>query len=273
MNKFLYRIVFNKARGLLMVVAENVSAEGKQPGMRNAPGLRHLIARLRPLCWSALVAFGAVGVNAAQAQILADPQAPGTQRATVLSAGNGVPLVNIQTPSEAGVSRNTYKQFDVSEQGAILNNSRTATATRLGGYVAGNPWLADGTARVILNEVNASNPSLLRGYVEVGGMQAEVIIANPAGISCAGCGVINANRFTLSTGTPVLNGGNLDGYRVQSGTLAISGEGLDVRGTDYTALIARSVEINAGLWATELDISTGANAVDAEGQQIGRAHV
>ncbi|HSX92520.1 MAG TPA: hypothetical protein VLG41_06345, partial [Hydrogenophaga sp.] len=93
----------------------------------------------------------------AWAQIVADPTAPGNQRPTVLTAPNGVPLVNITTPSAAGVSRNTYRQFDVGTPGAILNNSRTATQTQLGGGVAGNPWLATGPARVIVNEVNSNN--------------------------------------------------------------------------------------------------------------------
>ena len=37
MNKHLYRIVFNKARGLLMVVAENVTSQVKAPGTRSGP--------------------------------------------------------------------------------------------------------------------------------------------------------------------------------------------------------------------------------------------
>ena len=97
------------------------------------------------------------------------PHSSRQQRPTVLTAPNGVPLVNIQTPSAAGVSRNTYRQFDVQQQGAILNNSRTQVQTQLGGWVGGNPWLARGCARVILNEVNSSDPSQLRGYVEVAG--------------------------------------------------------------------------------------------------------
>ena len=76
--------------------------------------------------------------HTAIAQIRSDPSAPGNQRPTVLLAPNGVPLVNIQTPSAAGVSRNTYSQFDVQPNGAILNNSRTDTATQLGGWVQGN---------------------------------------------------------------------------------------------------------------------------------------
>ena len=101
----------------------------------------------------------------ALAQIRSDPSAPRNQRPTVLLAPNGVPVVNIQTPSAAGVSRNTYSQFDVKPNGAILNNSRTDTSTQLGGWVQANPWLATGSARVILNEITSSNPSYLNGWV------------------------------------------------------------------------------------------------------------
>ena len=38
MNKQLYRIVFNKARGLLMVVAENVKSASKAPGTTGSVG-------------------------------------------------------------------------------------------------------------------------------------------------------------------------------------------------------------------------------------------
>ncbi len=266
MNKHLYRIVFNKTRGLLMAVAENVASDGKQAGTSDAPRAGGVLATVRPLCFSILLALGLVG-SLAQAQIVADPGAPRGQQPTVLNAANGVPVVNIQTPSAGGVSRNTYGQFDVNQQGAILNNARTNAQTQLGGWVQGNPWLATGTARVILNEVNSSNPSQLRGYVEVAGDRAQVVIANPAGISCDGCGFINSNRVTLTTGTPILNGGNLDGYRVQNGTVSITGGGLDASRADYTDVIARSVQVNAGIWANTLKVSTGANQVSADHSQ------
>ncbi|WP_247312405.1 filamentous hemagglutinin N-terminal domain-containing protein, partial [Ralstonia pseudosolanacearum] len=266
MNKHLYRIVFNKTRGLLMAVAENVAGDGKQTGTSDAPRAGGVLATVRPLCFSILLAFGLVG-SLAQAQIVADPGAPRSQQPTVLNAANGVPLVNIQTPSAGGVSRNTYGQFDVNQQGAVLNNARTSAQTQLGGWVQGNPWLAAGTARVILNEVNSSNPSRLRGYVEVAGDRAQVVIANPAGISCDGCGFINSNRVTLTTGTPILNGGNLDGYRVQNGTVSITGGGLDTSRADYTDIIARSVQVNAGVWANTLKVSAGANEVSADHAQ------
>jgi len=197
------------------------------------------------------------------AQIVVDTQAPSSQQPTVLEASNGVPLVNIQTPSAAGVSRNTYQQFDVNTSGAILNNASTNTQTQLGGWIQGNPHLTHATARVILNEINASDPSQLQGWIEIAGQRAELVIANPAGITCNGCGFINTERATLSTGTPIMHGSNLEGYRVHGGSIAITGSGMDTRSSDYTALIARSVAINADLWAQQLQIITGSQEVSA----------
>ncbi len=199
----------------------------------------------------------------AWSQILADPSAPGSQRPTILGTANGVPLINITTPSAAGVSRNTYRQFDVGSPGAILNNSRTGGQSQLGGAVPGNPWLATGPARVILNEVNSSNPSFLNGPIEVAGQRAEVVIANPSGIQVNGSTFINASGVTLTTGTPVLQGGSLDAYIVQRGSVGIFGSGLDARGADYLSILSRATEVNAGLWANYLKLVNGANTVDA----------
>lgn len=273
MNKHCYRMVFNKARGILMAVAEIAVSHGKASGETSGRTVVPGSVRGSTLRALTLSAWATLAVNTAgliiwpvvgQAQIVADPNAPANQRPTVLAAPNGVPLVNIQTPSAAGVSRNTYSQFDVQQQGAILNNSRINVQTQLGGWVQGNPWLATGSARVILNEVNSSNPSLLQGYVEVAGSRAQVIIANPAGVTCNGGGFINASRATLTTGTPILTGGNLEGYRVQGGVINIAGAGLDTSTVDYTDLIARAVQVNAGIWANQLKVTTGANQVDAE---------
>uniref|UniRef100_UPI002AD20068 two-partner secretion domain-containing protein n=1 Tax=Halothiobacillus sp. TaxID=1891311 RepID=UPI002AD20068 len=275
MNRDLYRVVFSKALGVMVVASELGSAQGKgRSGSNRSPHRQQpagrVFARLTPLSFATLVALGAVMLNLpmVQAAIVADHQAPQNQQPTILNTANGLPLVNIQTPSAAGVSRNTYSQFDVQHQGAILNNARTNTSTQLGGWVQGNPWLANGSARVILNEVNSANPSHLNGYVEVAGQRAEVVIANPAGISIDGGGFLNASRATLTTGTPILNGGNLDGYRVQGGTISVTGAGLDASRTDYTDLIARAVQVNAGIWAHQLEVTTGANHVDTTNNTV-----
>ncbi|RZL91013.1 MAG: hypothetical protein EOP82_14040, partial [Variovorax sp.] len=96
MNKGIHRVVFNAARGLRMVVHEGARSAGKTTGA--TPGL-------------VVAAF--LLLSPAQAQIAGDRAAPGHLRPTVLVAPNGVPLINIQTPSAAGVSRNHFSQFDV----------------------------------------------------------------------------------------------------------------------------------------------------------------
>lgn len=96
--------------------------------------------------------------------IKADPSAPKNQQPIILQTASGLPQVNIQTPNDKGLSHNKYAKFDVAEKGAILNNSRKAVQTQQGGWVQGNPYLVRGEAKAILNEVNSSDPSVLKGY-------------------------------------------------------------------------------------------------------------
>ncbi|MGZ5198716.1 MAG: two-partner secretion domain-containing protein [Telluria sp.] len=272
MNKHLYRVIFNEKRGQLIVVAENVPAGasqgdgsvsvGSRPGA--GAGSRRRVGKLRPLALRFRGIFGIAALFAAPVygQIIADPHAPGQQRPTVLKTANGVVQVNIQTPSEAGISRNTYTQFDVTRDGVVLNNSRNAVKTELGGWVQGNPWLLSGSARVILNEVNSANPSQLRGYLEVAGQRADIVIANAAGIDVDGAGFINASRVTLTTGAPRFQDGSIQGFLVQQGSITVSGQGIDATQTDYAGILARAVTVNANIWAKDLRIVTGANQFD-----------
>ncbi|WP_391592311.1 two-partner secretion domain-containing protein [Yersinia massiliensis] len=269
MNKNLYRIVFNKARGLLMVVAD-IAASGRatsSPSSGVGHAQRRCISALSSLSFSLLLALGCVSLSA-QADIVADAGAPAGQQPTIISSANGTPQVNIQTPSSGGVSRNVYSQFDVDNRGVILNNGHGVNQTQLGGFVDANPWLARGEASIILNEVNSRDPSKLNGYIEVAGRKAQVVIANPAGITCEGCGFINANRATLTTGQVQLNNGQLTGYDVERGEIIIQGAGMDSSRQDHTDLIARSVKVNASLWANDLNVTTGRNQVDAAHQNI-----
>ena len=101
MNKHLHRIIFNTARGQRMVVAETAASHGSAAVGETAGSAA--IAWWLMTSLSAIAA-GVLGVCApGWAQIVADPNAPGNQRPTVLLAPNGVPVVNIQTPSAAGV--------------------------------------------------------------------------------------------------------------------------------------------------------------------------
>ncbi|CAK9886711.1 MAG: tRNA nuclease CdiA-2 [Candidatus Erwinia impunctatus] len=268
MNKHCYRIIFNKARGMLMVVADiakAASAGGNQSKCRGS-SFSQRVSAINPLCFSLWLMLGVV--MPASAGVVADNTAPGKQQPTIVNSANGTPQVNIQTPSAGGVSRNVYSQFDIDQKGVILNNSHTNTQTQLGGMVTANPWLAKNEAKIILNEVNSRDPSKLNGFIEVAGKKAQVIIANPAGITCDGCGFINANRTTLTTGGVQMSNGLVTGYDVTRGEIVVHGNGMDASNSDHADLIARSVKVNAGIWASEINVTTGTNIVDAAHQNI-----
>lgn len=199
----------------------------------------------------------------AGAQIVADPNA-GAHRPGVVQTANGLQQVNITRPSTAGVSTNHYTQFDVNKGGAILNNSPGLVATQQAGYINGNPnLLPGGSARIIVNQVNSTSPSQLRGYLEVAGQRAEVIVANPNGLLVDGAGFINTSRVTLTTGLPVYGGsGSLDAFRVSGGQIRVEGVGLNAAGIDQVDLISRAVKVNAALYANRLNVVAGANRVD-----------
>ncbi|QAX84764.1 filamentous hemagglutinin [Pseudomonas sp. DTU12.3] len=188
--------------------------------------------------------------------------APGT---SLDRAGNGVPIVNIAAPSGSGLSHNQFHDYNVDAQGVILNNATARTQlTQLGGIILGNQNLRGAAAQTILNEVNGGSPSQLRGYTEVAGQSARVIVANPYGISCNGCGFINTPRVTLTTGKPVLDNGRLDHFQVDQGSISIDGVGLDASSVDSFEIITRSAQINAQIHAKNLNITTGRNDVNAD---------
>ncbi|WIM80129.1 hemagglutinin repeat-containing protein [Gallibacterium anatis] len=277
MNKHLYRIIFSKTLQRLVVVSEIATREGKAKHESQICHSASLTLSKRPRwtlkpltigLYSLLGFFYLASAQADELQIRADGSASKNQQPIVLQTANGLPQVNIQTPNDKGLSHNKYQQFDVAEKGAILNNSRKNVQTEQGGWVQANPYLVGGEAKVILNEVNASKPSQLKGYIEVAGGKADVIIANPSGIHCEGCGVINAGRSTFTTGEVQLENGQVKGYRVEKGTVSVAGRGLDSSRQDYTDIIAKEVKVNAGIWANELKVTTGQNQVSANNDSI-----
>ncbi|QSL90558.1 DUF637 domain-containing protein [Ectopseudomonas toyotomiensis] len=213
----------------------------------------------------ALIVAGVLFLNpivATAAQLTVDQAAGGNTAVT--QAQNGVPMVNIATPNGSGLSHNKFTDYNVGQQGLILNNNaQNLVKTQLGGYVVGNPNLKNGAAGLILNEVTGGNASQLKGYTEVAGRSAAVIVANPHGITCDGCGFINTPRVTLSTGTPIIENGRLQRFDVDGGQIAIEGQGLNAGNVDQFDLITRSAQINAELHANKLNIITGRNEVDA----------
>ena len=178
-------------------------------------------------------------------------------------APNGVEIVDINAPNQSGVSHNQYDRFNVKEKGLIFNNSGEIINTTLAGYILGNPNIKANSASLILNEVIGTQPSYLNGYMEIAGNKAQLIIANPNGIIGNGFGFINTSRAVLTTGTPIFGDqGTLAGFNVNDGTIAIEGQGLNANEIDRVDILAKAVEVNAGIWANQLNVVTGKNTVD-----------
>lgn len=183
-------------------------------------------------------------------------------------AANGVPVVNIATPNQSGISHNKYNDYNVGKEGLILNNATgQLNQTQLGGLIQNNPNLKAGQeAKGIINEVTGANRSNLQGYTEVAGKAANVIVANPYGITCNGCGFINTPNVTLTTGKSVLDAsGKLQSLDVTQGAVTIEGAGLNGSQSDAVSIISRATEINAQLHAKDLRVVAGANRVAADG--------
>ncbi|NUF16885.1 two-partner secretion domain-containing protein, partial [Acinetobacter lactucae] len=288
MNKNSYRIIYSKARQMFVAVAENVRSQTKTSGQSEASTQNNIIDNTESQAFhqlwqvKALVASISLWMPLAPvyAGIVADSAANAANRAVIgagkNSAGTVVPVVNIQTPKN-GISHNIYKQFDVLAEGAVLNNSRQGATTKTVGNVAANPFLATGEARVILNEVNSSAASRFEGNLEVAGQMADVIIANPSGISIKGGGFINANKAIFTTGKPQLNAdGSIKQFTVDQGKITVSanpnskfGLGGNNNEANYVDLYARALELSAELRAkNDIQVIAGANNVSADLQDV-----
>ena len=215
--------------------------------------------------WLAAGLFMTSTAGMASGPILPDPKAEARHHPQIEETANGIPLVNITAPSSGGVSRNEYEMFNVPDKGAILNNSYTLSKTELAGYVPGNNNMAERPAKIIVNEVTGTGSTSMDGFLEVAGNRADVVIANPNGITVNGGGFINTGKAFLTTGKPVYDGeDHLQRFDITGGDILIEGKGLGGKETESLAIFSRAVKINAGIWAEDLHITTGANTVDAK---------
>ncbi|WP_245256479.1 hemagglutinin repeat-containing protein [Bartonella tamiae] len=202
-------------------------------------------------------------------QISVDPNAGASQRPNIGAAPNGVPMIDIATPNGAGLSHNKYNNFNIGAPGVILNNHNGEVGiSQLGGVTPGNPNLrTSGSASVILNEVTSGNRSALEGPAEIFGRQADVIIANPNGITCNGCGFINTPRATLTTGIPQIGlDGRLTGFDVQGGDVTFGEKGANLSSgkgsVDIFDVVSRTVILDGPVSGHDIGIHAGTGKFD-----------
>lgn len=130
----------------------------------------------KPLQHSLVLTWLGVSCSAFAAGIVAD----GGTATSISTGAAGRQTVNI-APAIGGVSNNSYSSFNVSKAGADLNNVGI-------------------NARTIVNQVTSTNPSLIQGNINVLGPRANVILANPNGVTVDGGSFTNTGHVVLSTG-------------------------------------------------------------------------
>lgn len=176
----------------------------------------------------------------------------------------GVPIVNIVAPNAGGLSHNQFLDYNVGQQGVVLNNALQAGQSQLAGQLAANSQFHGQAASVILNEVISRNASQLNGAQEIFGRAADFVLANPNGISVNGGSFINTPNASLVVGRPDLQDGKLQGLNTQDarGQLAIHGGGL--RNAEGSInLIAPRIDSQGALKARDhLNVTVGRNQLD-----------
>ncbi|MFA6756651.1 MAG: filamentous hemagglutinin N-terminal domain-containing protein, partial [Sulfurospirillaceae bacterium] len=190
--------------------------------------------------------------------LVVDVSAPKSNQPNLKEARNGVPVVDIVKPNNKGLSHNKFTNYNVNKEGLILNNSNKSTvSTHLGGYIFGNPNLAGTTAKTILNEVTSKNQTHLKGFTEVAGDRASVVVANPNGIYINGAGFINTHSAILAAGVPNVMDGEVANYMIRGGEIEVDGSGLNTTNVDRVKLYAKAIKLNAQIHAKDLEMIAG----------------
>ena len=206
--------------------------------------------------------LGTMPALANEPSIIADPGA--SNRPDILKAPNETLIINITNPDSKGVSINEYSRFNTPTTGTILNNSNKNIDTKIAGQIDANYRLTK-EASLIINKVNSAEKSSLKGNLEVAGSRADVVIANPNGISVDGLNMINSRSLTLTTG----NINKLSPKEIElisNNSIDIIGDGLNDKSSDYTNVISNAVNLNSNIHANELNIIGEKAVVSSNGK-------
>ena len=185
-------------------------------------------------------------------------------------SASGVPIVNISTPNDRGVSINEFSEYNIDEKGQILNNADNVGRSHLGGLVNANPNLAPNqAANLVIFQVNGSNRSQIEGDLEALSRQKiDVILSNENGIYINNGGTINVKNFTVTTGKVNLKDGDFVGIDVQRGNIVIGPKGMDGTNANYVELIAKTLELRGNVVANDLKVVTCSNSTTSPTNNI-----
>ena len=142
------------------------------------------------------------------ANLVVDPNSKNNTKLD--KSASGVPIVNISTPNDRGISINEFSEYNIGKEGQIINNADNVGRSYLGGLVNANPNLAPNqAANLVILQVNGSNRSQIEGYLEaLSRERIDVILSNENGLYINNGGTINIKNFTATTGRVNLKDGD-----------------------------------------------------------------
>ncbi|MBQ0528776.1 filamentous hemagglutinin N-terminal domain-containing protein [Providencia rettgeri] len=98
-------------------------------------------------------------------------------------------VINIEAPLKNNISFNTFESLSSNDDGLIFNND-----------INSNTKLNNKAAKLIFAEVTGTETSNLQGILGIKGQRANLVIANPNGISWKDGAVDNINSLSLIAG-------------------------------------------------------------------------
>lgn len=168
----------------------------------------------------------------------------GSTATSIGAVAGGGTRVTIAPTDAGGTSTNRYRDFNVGTDGVKLDN-RTAGA------------------KLILNEVTGGLPSKIEGRLEVEGAKADLVLANPNGISVNGGSVVNTGRALLTTGRRDGSAGGLPRYQIEAGQVTIGAGGLSTDASEFF-IYAPKVQVDGAVsGAGSLDLNGGPGTLTA----------
>lgn len=196
--------------------------------------------------------LGAAGVASAQGTIIiSDPTAPiNSGETSIGQTSDGTTAINIATPGTDGTSLNSFADFNVDANGVVIsNNAGNVQSSQGAGTVYGNANLVAGSeAATVILSVTGVNQSVIEGWLEIAGQDADLIIANQNGLTCNGCAFYNVNELTLAAASAeVLANGQVAVTTKGGSRLVIGRDGLNASGATATTLVGSQVSIDGAL--------------------------
>lgn len=188
----------------------------------------------------------------------------------IISSAHGVPVIDIVAPNGQGVSHNQYLDFNVGQQGTVLNNALQSGESVLAGVLQANAQFQGHAASAIINEVVGFNTSNVLGPQEIFGQRADYILANPNGITVNGASTINIAQMTFLVGRPDMVDGQIKSLNTlhSQGKLVIGSQGLNHQ-SGAIDLLTPYIEKTGDVMAQgDINLILGNNRTDPASAQI-----